>query len=415
MYRSEYNVLTETQYNAIIGGNKHNILCEPEVMVAVMKAERKRIEGIHQQDIWLASNGKWKVHYYNVEGKRKIMEAKERDTLLDKLVAMYNDKTQRITVRQVFDNWIESKIAFEEIEPSSCRKYIKEFERTFERYGIADKPISTITKDKLEDFIKMMLVGEKLTNVGYSNFKIVLRGIWRLAKKEGYITDSIEDLLSEISIGKKLIKEKVLTIEKEVFFDDEYILTTDYLRSNPSVYNDAILLDFLTGVRMGELVTLKKSDLIERNRVKKLHIQRTEAYGTSGQYISESPKTDGGDREVTLLDEATSIIERHINNPLTKDSEWLFVKEKNSKRITGREMREEFYTRCKELGLPHKRFHAIRKTRATQMIDAKIDDVIICKELGHKNIKTTKDFYYLMHKREPDVVEQLKRLERYNG
>ena len=48
---------------------------------------------------------------------------------------------------------------------------------------------------------------------------------------------------------------------------------------------------------------------------------------------------------------------------------------------------------CKAIGTPHKAFHKIRKTYASELHEKGVSDFDIMKVMGHTNIETTRKFY----------------------
>ena len=52
--------------------------------------------------------------------------------------------------------------------------------------------------------------------------------------------------------------------------------------------------------------------------------------------------------------------------------------------------------------------HKTRKTYATKLINGKVDERIVIKQLGHTDISCTKNFYYFNNK---DIEEAKKQIE----
>lgn len=57
--------------------------------------------------------------------------------------------------------------------------------------------------------------------------------------------------------------------------------------------------------------------------------------------------------------------------------------------------------------------HKARKTYATKLINANVDERIIMKQLGHTNISCTKNFYYYNDKSVEEDREQIERAISY--
>jgi integrase len=53
--------------------------------------------------------------------------------------------------------------------------------------------------------------------------------------------------------------------------------------------------------------------------------------------------------------------------------------------------------------------HKIRKTYGTTLLDGDVDDALIAEMMGHKDINTTRQYYYFSNKDEAHQVEQMTR------
>ncbi len=150
-----------------------------------------------------------------------------------------------------------------------------------------------------------------------------------------------------MDLPKKCFAKKAIKDDESVFTDGEVEKIADFIREDPSLLNYGILLAFQTGVRVGELCTLKYSD-IQGN---KLCIRRTEVRyrDKDGKYVfevRESPKTEAGNRDIILSSEAKRTLkEIRKLNPF---GEYIFMND--GKRIKERSM------------------HKARKTYATKLI-----------------------------------------------
>ena len=129
------------------------------------------------------------------------------------------------------------------------------------------------------------------------------------AKKRKLIDWSPEEMIQDLDTSGSSFRKVIKEPDEVVFDEDELPIYVEYLEENLDLKNLGILLMFFTGVRVGELVTLKFSD-IEDNTIK---IRRTETRERvkKGQYryrVKESPKSEAGIRTVILPDAYSWII-----------------------------------------------------------------------------------------------------------
>ena len=122
-----------------------------------------------------------------------------------------------------------------------------------------------------------------------------------------------------------------------------------------------------------------------------LSVERTEIkyIGEHGERVADvrnGTKGRDGQRQVILNDTAVRIIEKL--KTYTADSEWMFSRD--GQRVKAVWLSSRITKLCKELGMPHRSFHKIRKTYATKLIDAGVPEKVVTKQLGHTEILTTK-------------------------
>ena len=79
------------------------------------------------------------------------------------------------------------------------------------------------------------------------------------------------------------------------------------------------------------------------------------------------------------------------------------------KRIRCSTINHELYKVCKRCGLKARSMHKIRKTYATALIDADVDDSIVMEMMGHSDINTTRKFYYYSRGDEEKKKQQISR------
>lgn len=160
----------------------------------------------------------------------------------------------------------------------------------------------------------------------------------------------------------------------------------------------AIPLAFQTGVRLGELIALKSSDIIRDGKY--LHIQRMaqriERQRPDGTWYPSTwdtvnhTKSDAGDREVYLTEEARRIIKLILDsneNNHYRDHDFLFVDK--GKRITPRAVDTRIRKYCEHININPKSTHKIRKSFISTLLDAGININEVRKQVGHQDERTT--------------------------
>lgn len=160
------------------------------------------------------------------------------------------------------------------------------------------------------------------------------------------------------------------------------------------------VLALTTGMRQGELLALKWSDL--DLTYGKLQVQRTLIRVSRGQAIVSEPKTPSGRRCVQLTQLALEALKRHVQGQQAARSirgeptiaqEWIFCDEDGLPLRAGSMLRQSFQPLLTKAGIPHIRFHDLRHSTATLLLTLGVHPKVVKELLGHSQIFVTLDIY----------------------
>lgn len=372
--------------------------------------ERKDILAQHKYAITVSTDEKGKDVYStylpNKDGTRLYRRRHTKAELESVIINFYRERQESIFIDNVFNEWIDRKLEFCEIQKSTYDRYKNDYKRFFhtKSYPISKKRFKNITTDDLEVFIKSAIRDLALSRKGYSNLRILLQGIFKYGKRKNYTSLSISEFFGDLDLPKNIFQKRIIDKQKEVFMEDEIPLVLSYLRNNPDIYNLGILLAFQTGLRVGELSSLKASDISKHIiKVRRTEVKYRDENGKWILNISEHAKTDAGNRDLIIPTVAYETLKAIIS--LNPNGEYLF--EKKGRRIRGNTFNRRLNLVCQKLGLPHRTMHKIRKTYGTTLIDAKVDEGFIKEQMGHSDISTTKKLYYFSNKTEKNKTIQI--------
>ena len=389
----------------------HGIINENELSRSVEDMKRKQIISSHPYSIWQNEAGLWCTHIRDINGKKKIRRRKTKEELLDFIVHHYRELEEKIYIKDLFEEWSEKKLRYGEISKQSYDKYCSEFKRFFTPdKKICKKQVKQITELDLEDFIKSTIHDMSLTRKAYSNLSLLINGIFKYAKKKKLTQISITHFMGDMELSRNTFIKRYKPKELEVFSEEEIPLVTDYLKAHPDIWNLALLLQFETGLRIGELTALKHADIYPEH----ILISRTErkVKNEEGKWIvdvQDYPKTFAGFREVLLSPSALKTIRKiKMANPF---GEYLFMN--NGKRIRGNTINKRLHTVCENLGINYRSTHKIRKTYGTTLIDGNVDESLIAEQMGHVDISTTKQYYYYSNKSKKNKLKQISQAINY--
>lgn len=382
---SLYNVNAVLQYAV-----EHDMLDVQYVQDQIEMLKREELLKKHPYKIWQGKDGKWRT-YLPDEEKGRSMKKRNTEAEIKNIVAEYwKEKTENPTVRELYDEWITDKLKRQEIVKETRDRYNRQFDESLQEFG--KRRIKTIEEFDIEDTILNAIYEHDLTAKGYSNLRTLFYGIFKRAKKKKMVDFSITEVIADMDISKKSFRKVIKTDEELVFSEDETAKVTNYImESDLDILNLGILLYFKSGARPGELVALKREDVMGRV----LHIRRTEIFykGDDGKNVYEVrdfPKTAAGIREVILPSSAEWVLkEIRKRNPF---GEYLF--EKNGERIRTYTFTSRLKTICRKLGIVNKSLNKIRKTYGTILLDSGVEESLVIAQMGHTDIKTTKRYYY---------------------
>mgnify|MGYP002634774253 CR=1 FL=1 len=176
-------------------------------------------------------------------------------------------------------------------------------------------------------------------------------------------------------------------------------------------------LALITGMRQGELLGLQWSDLDFHRG--KLHIKRTLVRKPGGGLALKDPKTQSSKRTVALQAATMTILEKHSDNQKVQ-SEILCKKWKNTGHIftssigtpiDPSNLHKRFKRLLKAAGLPNIRFHDLRHTAASLMLNNGIDVYVASRSLGHASPSITLDVYgHLLPNSSAAVAEVMEKI-----
>jgi len=138
-----------------------------------------------------------------------------------------------------------------------------------------------------------------------------------------------------------------------------------------------LMLTYSSGIRVGEVVRLKKDDIDSKRRL--IHIK-----GSKGRK----------DRYTLLSDTALKALREYWKEYRPKI--WLFPGQDKNKHISVRSVEKIFSTACHKADITkHVTVHSLRHSFATHLLESGVDLRYIQELLGHKNSKTSEIYTHV--------------------
>ena len=345
------------------------------------------------------SSSRWMTYVKCPDGKRKKLVAKTESELMLMLKKHYFDDDV-ITLDSLFPKWL-SKRNEEGTSSRTLRRNVNDWNKYYSHSNLISAPLSTLTFEEIESFLYGNINEYQLTIKAYRNMSFILKDMLKYATRRKLISENPWDLV-EIKLkgcrpaAKRNSSSRVyLSDEKEKLFS----VLNQKLSSAPDVRVYAIFLMFKLGIRLGELVALKWTDVDEREMT--IHIHRTETKVvnvTSGkaQYVvveHTKKKSIYGDRFLDLDTydiELLHSVESFSSADQAGTDGYIFTNE--SGRIKSHNI-DRYLRRCCDLaGIDEKSSHDIRRTVASDLFNNNVPISIIRDYLGHSDIQTTQGY-----------------------
>lgn len=364
-------------------------ITEEELLAYADMKEKQRYLQLHKYTIWEGQNGRWYTYLPTSDGGRRLVKKSTRNKIEAEIVSYWRGEIENPTIDEVFDEWNDRRLKLKKISPATHSRNKQFYNRHYGEFG-KQKIKSTTWKD-FEEFLEEQIPEYDLTAKAFAGLKGVTIGLLKQAKKRGFIDFDFITGMAEMDISETDFAKRVKDDDEEVYNDADFAKIVQYLMTHLDTHNMGILLIFLTGIRVGELVTLKCSDFYGNT----IAIRRTETRirydGYSVFEVKDYPKTKAGIRTVIVPEEYGWLVSKLLSEKTGSD--FIFTRADGSRLSTGC-IRERLAGINENLGIVQKSPHKIRKTFASILLDNKLDNRLITELMGHTDIMCTENHYH---------------------
>lgn len=286
--------------------------------------------------------------------------------------------------------------------------------------GPSTRP-SAITTVWLNRYFNDQLYRAKrpLTNGTVKSKKSAINLLFNYAVSFGFLSKNPMDKVritwkDETARRRDEIENKYLTI------DEYHSIINDCIDHNMQYYADAFQLQFLTGIRFGELSGLQVNDIIKENGKVYLRIDGTMIWKKKPyrHFLSHEPKTFAGLRTITLSPIAANIVEQHARG---KDENALLFAI-NQTAITYDQQKplnvnnaNQYLKRAVERQKIDKNVttHYFRHTHVSVLADMDVPLRVIQKRIGHaKGDITTQIYMHVTKQAQDDFENQIGKIDK---
>ncbi len=348
--------------------------------------------------VYRKSRRKWEARYFVYDSMAGVNRAKTKlfetvqeaeeylDTMMYQMENPLYIKHNGIPFCEMMRCNLELKKNTNQINDATYARTLRTIDM-IKKYPLGRSRIDEISPEELQAF---MNDHKYLSNSTIDKLYQMLSTTFRIAINRGYIKrNPMMNVLKPKS--EKLDKEiRALTVEEQRAFSN-YLFNT---KIGECKYKNVFLIQMYMGLRVGEVLALKRTD-IDLNH-KKMSVTKTITRAFTGKAImGKTTKTYAGRRVLPIPDYLIPILIEQIIYSKQKFNEekLLFKPEITSYTNAGTVNSSLKMILKKELGITGISTHSLRHTFGTRCIESGMNPVVVQKLMGHTDVAVTLNTY----------------------
>lgn len=319
---------------------------------------------------------------FTAKKAQMVLEAK----IQDRLRHIQDGRIKKgVTLGQVIDEW--EPIYKAQVRDTTWQTYVVA-KKHIEKYIGLDAQVDKITSKFLIHAYEKMLYKDGYNNPTVKMVAFKMASILRFAYKRDYIANQPP---KNLDVNWK--KNEHSDLEKKFLEEDELNDVLDYVYQRDEQQGAIFEWQYLTGMRIGEVLGLKVKDIFKQDGKYYAQVNGTLVYTglkVSQYYKRPAPKNDDSFRDVFLPEKAVELYHRwgDDKNP----DHFLFMIDNQFFAFTNLNSRLRSAKKDLEIDKPLTT-HIFRHTHVSKLAELGVPLYIIQNRVGHADSETTREIY----------------------
>lgn len=257
-------------------------------------------------------------------------------------------------------------------------------------YFGANAIVQHITPTQIEKFKEWLKTEREVKNSTINHYLVLLSKMFNVGIDNAIIRNNPIQKVSKLREDNHKIRYLTKAEESRLFdeIEREYEVLDKYTKKakivQPYLYLKPIIITALhTGMRRGEILNLKWSNID--------FVQG---------FIELLETKSGKSRKIPISDSLHRVLKS-----IKPTSEYVFINPQTNEPY--KDLKKSFHTVLEKAGIKNFRFHDLRHTVATRLVEKGIDLTVVQEILGHSKITTTQRYAHPVPQRKLDAISIL--------
>ncbi|MBX3002849.1 MAG: site-specific integrase [Anaerolineales bacterium] len=347
--------------------------------------------GKNEGTIFRRANGTWRAQI-SLQGRRLSFTGKSqaecrawlRETH-QKVSAGLTYSSSKITYGEFLEGWLKT------VEARLRRGTLKQYSQVVNHYvlpELSNVRLSDLRPVRIQQLYDKLIASGKGARTVQMVHAVIHRSLNQAVK------------LGIISLNPDGATSPPRPQEKEMCVLDQEQIQRLLIAAKTKSFREFVFYFFVlaTGVRQGELLGLKWEDFDSANKTMRITRQAKPLPGGGFEFVA--PKTKNSFRTIKLGNETADLLNQHYVFQLdarARAEKWedfgLVFPSVVGTPLNPPNVVREFRSLLKRAGLPKIRFHDLRHTAASLMLNNGVDVLVVSRRLGHSRASITLDVY----------------------